>query len=117
MKTMELKVARIGNSRGVRLPADTLGRYGIGEVVLMEERVDGILLRPKAAVDKRLSWEDTALEMAGSGEDWGDWEGSTGDGLGGVPWEPKLAAVAEPRAAYGTIPKRGRRQREVGGTA
>ncbi|MGH7658606.1 MAG: AbrB/MazE/SpoVT family DNA-binding domain-containing protein, partial [Gemmatimonadales bacterium] len=39
-----LKVARIGNSRGVRIPAGTLKKYGIGEEVIMEERSDGILL-------------------------------------------------------------------------
>ena len=46
MTTMKLKVARIGNSRGVRLPAKSLRRYRIGETVVMEERSDGILLRP-----------------------------------------------------------------------
>src|SRR5215208_2609422 len=61
MTTIELKVARIGNSRGVRLPATTLARYGIGERVLMEERTDGILLRPARQTETKLSWEETAL--------------------------------------------------------
>lgn len=117
MKTMELKVARIGNSRGVRLPADTLRRYGIGDVVLMEERVDGILLHPKVAADNRLSWEDTAREMAGSQEDWGDWDGTAGAGLDGTPWEHTQPAAAEQRAAYATPPQRGRRKRAAGGAA
>jgi antitoxin component of MazEF toxin-antitoxin module len=38
MRTTELKVARIGNSRGVRLPAGVLQRYGIAGAVLMDER-------------------------------------------------------------------------------
>ena len=42
MKPVELKVARLGNSRGVRLPAPTLERYRIGATVVMEERSDGI---------------------------------------------------------------------------
>ena len=42
MKPVELKVARIGNSRGVRLPAPTPERYRIGATVVMEERSDGI---------------------------------------------------------------------------
>ena len=53
MAPIELKVARIGNSRGVRLPAAALRRYGIGAAVVMEERSDGILLRrPGPAVEK-----------------------------------------------------------------
>ena len=43
---VKLKVARIGNSRGVRQPAASLRRYRIGDSVVMEERSDGILLRP-----------------------------------------------------------------------
>jgi hypothetical protein len=47
MKTRELKVARIGNSRGVRLPASSLKRYSVGSVLIMEERADG---RGRAAI-------------------------------------------------------------------
>lgn len=82
MKTTELKVARIGNSRGVRLPADTLRRYHIGGAVLMEERPEGILLHPKSSpVVEKLSWEETARQMAESQEDWSEWDATTGDGL------------------------------------
>jgi antitoxin component of MazEF toxin-antitoxin module len=35
MATVRLKVARIGNSRGVRLPAASLRRYRIGETVVI----------------------------------------------------------------------------------
>ena len=38
MEPVELKVARIGNSRGIRIPALTLERYRIGTTVVMEER-------------------------------------------------------------------------------
>jgi antitoxin component of MazEF toxin-antitoxin module len=74
MKRIELKVARIGNSRGVRLPAATLARYHIGAAVHMEERSDGILLRPLRSAAEKLSWDDTALAMAAAREDWSDWE-------------------------------------------
>lgn len=87
MAIVKLKVARIGNSRGVRLPAASLRRYRIGDVVLMEERSDGILLRPTGPVVEKLSWEGTAREMAASGEDWSAWEATALDGLDGVPWE------------------------------
>jgi antitoxin component of MazEF toxin-antitoxin module len=66
--TLKLKVARIGNSRGVRLPASSLRRYQIGETVLMEERSDGILLRPTGPAVPKLSWEDTARETEMYGE-------------------------------------------------
>ena len=41
MKPIELKVTRIGNSRGLIIPAATLERYRIGDSVVMEERTDG----------------------------------------------------------------------------
>ena len=96
MSTRELKVARIGNSRGVRLPAKTLERYGIGESVIMEERSDGILLRPSHLTNAKLSWDDTAREMASSSENWSEWEAAAADGLETIPWKK----VAERSAAY-----------------
>ena len=56
MKPRELKVARIGNSRGIRLPADTLERYHIGDSVIMEERADGILLQPRRTAGGPPRW-------------------------------------------------------------
>jgi antitoxin component of MazEF toxin-antitoxin module len=35
MKTSELTVTRVGNSRGVRLPAEVLRRYQIGDTLIM----------------------------------------------------------------------------------
>ena len=87
MKTRELKVARVGNSRGVRLPASSLKRYSVGSVMIMEERAEGILLRSAGPGVEKLSWEDTAREMGVSGEDWGAWDKIGADGLDSVPWE------------------------------
>lgn len=87
MKPKELKVARIGNSRGVRIPADTLERYDIGTSLIMEERSDGILLRPPGPAQPKLSWEDTARAMASSEEDWSEWDTLAADGLEAVPWQ------------------------------
>lgn len=98
MKAVELKVARIGNSRGVRIPADTLLRYGIREGVVMEEREDGILLKPLAASENKLSLEDTARAIAMSTEDWSDLEIAAADGLDGLPWD----GAAEGRQNYGS---------------
>jgi antitoxin MazE len=101
MTTMKLKVARIGNSRGVRLPAALLRRYRIGRTVVMEERSDGILLRPSGPVVEKLSWEETAREMAASREDWSAWETAVADGLDDVPWQTgRKGRVAESPARY-----------------
>jgi antitoxin component of MazEF toxin-antitoxin module len=109
MATTELKVARIGNSRGVRLPARTLDRYQIGDRVLMEERSDGILLRPHGSATPMLSWEDTAGAMAAEREEWVAWDATAGDGLEVIPWDPaKGRRVAEPASGYKA---RGRRKK------
>jgi len=101
MKPVELKVARIGNSRGVRLPAPALERYRIGATVVMEERSDGSPLRPPGSVNPKLSWEETAREMAAAAEEWGAWDVSLLDGLDEVPWEAaKSRVVAEPGSKY-----------------
>jgi antitoxin component of MazEF toxin-antitoxin module len=100
MKPVELKVARIGNSRGVRLPAPTLERYRIGATVVMEERSDGILLRPPGSVSPKLSWEETAREMSAEAEDWGAWDVTVADGLDEIPWEaakPRVVAERGPK--------------------
>lgn len=79
MKTLELIVTRIGNSRGIRLPADLIRRYRIGQSVLLEERAGEIVLRPKKQT--KLSWADTFAAMAAEKEDWSAWDGVAGDGL------------------------------------
>jgi antitoxin component of MazEF toxin-antitoxin module len=95
-----LKVARIGNSRGVRIPATTLERFRIGATVLMEETSEGILLRSHGSPDTKLSWENTAMEMAAT-ESWADWDTVASDGLDSIPWDsPRSRRVAERTASY-----------------
>ena len=107
MKPVELKVARIGNSRGVRIPASVLERYNVGDRVTMEERSDGILLRPQGNAPVRLTWEDTAQEMAQEAENWHDLEVTIADGLDDVPWDnARPSRVAEPRPTYKTGKRR-----------
>ena len=104
MKPTELKIARIGNSKGVRVPAATLRRYGIGTSVVMEERIDGIMLRPSGPSVAKLSWEDTAREIALSAEDWSEWDATTADGLHSHPWDGGASPrVAERTARYSAI--------------
>ncbi len=86
MSTATVKLTRIGNSRGVRLPAAVIRRYGFRGNIKLEERDEGLLLLlPKKA--GKLSWEGTAEEMAASGENWNQWQGSEADGLSSIPWE------------------------------
>jgi antitoxin component of MazEF toxin-antitoxin module len=104
----QLKVARIGNSRGVRIPATTLERYRIGSEVIMEERSDGILLRPSIDATSKLSWEDTAREMAAFAEDWAAWDAAATDGMDEISWEP----ARRRRMAEGKMYQMGRRSRK-----
>jgi antitoxin MazE len=99
MKTLTLKLARIGNSRGIRLPADLIRRHGLDDGVVVEDRGDSLVLRPKAKPVK-LSWEETYKEMAASDEDWSEWDCTLADGLEDIPWEPQPASLNEPAAEY-----------------
>lgn len=87
MKTTELKVTPIGNSRGIRLPVATLRKYHIGPSVLMEEREDGLFLRPIPTSGDKLSWTETAEQMVLAEENWDDWDAVSADGLEDVPWK------------------------------
>ncbi len=109
MHTTELRIAKIGNSRGVRLPVEVLRRYAFGDTAIMIEGVDGILLRPKQQGDAKLSWADTAKAMAAAAEDWSDWDAVSSDGLDDIPWE--AARVAEKRDGYETKSKKSPRSR------
>ncbi|NOT06804.1 MAG: AbrB/MazE/SpoVT family DNA-binding domain-containing protein [Gemmatimonadales bacterium] len=109
MASRELKITRIGNSRGVRLPAESLKRYGLGDRVIMEERADGILLRPVGHAVAKLTWEETARAIAAGAEDWSEWDAVSADGLAQIPWEPgKQRRVAESKAGY----RRGKAKRK-----
>jgi antitoxin component of MazEF toxin-antitoxin module len=108
MQTMEVKIAKIGNSRGVRIPAEVLRRYAFGDAATLVESVDGILLRPKQQTDAKLSWADTAKAMAAESEDWSDWDAAASDGLDDIPWE--TASAAETVIGYGTKPHKSQRR-------
>lgn len=113
MNPVHLKVARIGNSRGVRIPALTLERYRIGDSVVMEERAEGILLRPRRSAGPKLSWEDTARAMASEAEDWSAWDETLADGLDQIPWEsPRAGRVAEKAKANHAAPRKPKRPKK-----
>jgi antitoxin MazE len=83
MTAQTLKIVRIGNSRGVRIPAQLLSRYRIRESVEVECTDAGIFLRPKR--DARLSWAETFKEMRreqeAKGDEFSDFDSARGDGL------------------------------------
>ena len=76
---VELKVVRIGNSRGVRLPKAVLERYEIKDALVLEAREEGLLLR--GTKDKRLTWEETYRETAREKEEWSDLDATLEDGI------------------------------------
>ena len=112
MKTTKLKLSRIGNSRGVRIPAETLRRYNMDASVIMDELADGILLRSGPESAPRLSWDDTAREMEASEEEWSEWDTVTADGIETIPWDVahEHTTVAEPKASYGSEGRHGEHQ-------
>ena len=79
MKTTELKITRIGNSKGIRIPSRILKKYGFKDRLLAEERPDELVLR--RTPDTRLSWRETFEEMAREKEDWSAFEAIVADGL------------------------------------
>ena len=86
------------------MPAATLRRYRIGQALVMEERSEGIMLRPTGPSSEKLSWEDTAREMAAAGESWSEWDAVVADGLDEIPWDAaETPRVAERKAQYRTV--------------
>jgi antitoxin component of MazEF toxin-antitoxin module len=96
MKTLALTLAQIGNSRGIRLPADLIRKHGFQHGLVLEDRGHEIALKPKAG-SKKLSWEETAREMAASVEDWSEWDGTLADGLDQIPWDGPIPKDALPK--------------------
>ena len=101
---MELKITKIGNSRGVRIPADVLRQYAFMDAAVMVAGVDGILLRPKQNADEKMSWEETAKAMAAAQEDWSEWDSLAADGLESIPWQ--MNETAGKKNTYRTSKKK-----------
>ena len=83
---MKTTLVRIGNSRGLRLPRKLLAIYGIDEndELELEERAEGILIRPAAKARGKLPWEAAYREMASEvaeAPQWSDWDAAIADGL------------------------------------
>jgi len=79
IRSRDIKLVPIGNSKGVRIPKALLQKYGFDNSLLLEETDKGLLLRKKD--DSKLSWEDTYKAMANEEENWDDFDTTLLDGL------------------------------------
>ncbi len=75
----ELKLVKIGNSKGIRIPKSILQKYGFTDSIQIEEKENGILLHNSKI--SKLSWEDTFKAMKSEKEDWSDFDNTLQDGL------------------------------------
>lgn len=83
---MTVKITRIGNSRGVRLPREVLALYRLdeGDSLELEQRPEGILLTKVQPAAGQLSYADSYREMAAEvaeSAEWDLWDSAAGDGL------------------------------------
>ena len=79
IRSRDVKLVSIGNSKGVRIPKALLQKYGFEGSLLLEETDTGLLLRNKK--ESKLSWEDTYRAMANEKEHWDDFDTTLLDGL------------------------------------
>jgi len=81
---MKTKVIRIGNSRGIRLPAALLEAYQLhdGDELDIDRRREGIWLSLSRR-ERVLSYEESYREMhaeAAERAEWDAWDSTAGDG-------------------------------------
>ncbi|MBU1171519.1 MAG: AbrB/MazE/SpoVT family DNA-binding domain-containing protein [Proteobacteria bacterium] len=79
LRSRDVKLVAIGNSKGVRIPKALLQKYGLKNSLIMEETDKGLLLRNNE--ESKLSWEDTYKIMADEKENWDDFDTTLHDGL------------------------------------
>ncbi|MDF1591996.1 MAG: AbrB/MazE/SpoVT family DNA-binding domain-containing protein, partial [Desulfobacterales bacterium] len=79
IRSRDVKLVPIGNSKGVRIPKALLQKYGLKDSLLIEETDKGLLLRSKE--ESKLSWEETYKTMADEKEKWDDFDTTLPDGL------------------------------------
>jgi len=64
---VEVNVVKVGNSKGIRIPAPLLKQLGIGERVILEVEGDALLVRPVRA--PRQGWAAAFGRMRRNGDD------------------------------------------------
>lgn len=64
---MKVNLIRIGNSKGVRLPASVIKECGFGDTVDLRVEDGAVVLAPAAAA--REGWDEAFRRMAAAGDD------------------------------------------------
>ena len=81
---MHVKLAKIGNSRGVRLPKSVIEQAGLGEDLELEVLGQSVILHPARTI--RAHWADDAKRCHDAHEDdLADWDATVTDFEG--EWE------------------------------
>jgi len=95
MKAARFTLGPMGNGQGLRLPDSVVKRYGFSKSVEVEERDEGLLLKPSAKTVRKLSWEETAKQMSAESEDWTEWHQSESDGISELAWSKGTSKTAK----------------------
>jgi antitoxin MazE len=61
MKSIKVKIIRIGNSKGIRLSKSLIEQYDMKDEVLLEAKKNSIVIRP--VKNPRASWEKSFEKM------------------------------------------------------
>ena len=67
MATLKVKIIRIGNSRGIRLPKAIIDQYQLTDEAELETRKDDLVIHPLN--NPREGWETAFKEMKRAGDD------------------------------------------------
>ena len=67
MNPLKVKIIRIGNSKGIRLPKSLIEQYDMKDEVLLETKKDAIVIRP--VENPRSGWEKSFATMRRRGDD------------------------------------------------
>ena len=67
MKSIKVKIIRIGNSKGIRLSKSLIEQYDMKDEVILEPKKDSIVLRP--VENPRAGWDKSFEKMRLRGDD------------------------------------------------
>ena len=96
MSAVALKLAPMGNSKWIQLPAALITKYHLDDGIVLEESNGCLVLRPTEKAAKKLGWEETGKQMAVAKEDWSDWEEQGAAGLGsGITFQVSKPLLTE----------------------
>ena len=67
MRSIKVKIIRIGNSKGIRLSKSLIEQYNMKDEVLLEAKKNSIVIRP--VENPRADWEKSFKKMRLRGDD------------------------------------------------